>query len=115
MVTPLAVIPGPLKRQRPQHSGEGLGAAPGEACLGTALAGQVRPLLVGMVELCIELAGDGLPHDLQCHPSGFGLDRLEVVEHASADQGRGFASGLAADIGLKPAKRSFFLGCLDAL
>ena len=48
-----------------------------------------------------ELAGDDLPHELQRHPPGFGLDRLEVVEHAIADQVRGFGSDLAADLRLE--------------
>ena len=34
----------------------------------------------------IEPPSDGLPHNLQCHPPGFGLDRLEVIDDTLADQ-----------------------------
>jgi len=78
------VIPGAFQRERTQRGDEGLGPAPGEACLGAARAGQVRALLVAMVG--VESLGDDLAHELQCHPSGFGLDGLEVVECAGADQ-----------------------------
>ena len=61
-VTTLAVIPGTLQRQRAESGGEGLGPAPGEACVGAAGAGQARSLLVAMVS--IELLGHGLAHDL---------------------------------------------------
>ena len=33
-----------------------------------------------VVVVGVEYAGEGLAHELQCHPSGFGLDGLEVVE-----------------------------------
>ena len=83
-VAPLAVIPGALERQRAQRGGEGLGPAPGEACLGAARAGQMRSLLVAVVG--VEPSGERLPHELQRHPTGFGLDRLEVIHDALADQ-----------------------------
>ena len=84
-VTPLAVVPGTLECQRTQRGGEGLGAAPGQACLATALAGQARSLLVA--PLGIELPGNGTPHELQRYPSRFGLKRLEVGEATDTDQG----------------------------
>ena len=34
----------------------------------------------------IEPVGDSLPHDLQCNPPSFGLDRLEVIDDTLADQ-----------------------------
>ena len=48
----------------------------------------------------VESPGDGPPRDLQCHPLGFGLGLLEVVNYADADQARGFGSDLAADFRL---------------
>ena len=56
----------------------------------------------------VEPAGDGLPHNLQRHPSRFGLDRLEVVEYAIADQARGFGGDLAADFRLERRDGIFF-------
>jgi len=58
----------------------------------------------------VELVGDGLPHDLQRHPPRFGLERLEVVEHAIADQARGFGGDLAADLRLERCGEIFFFG-----
>ena len=84
IVTTLAVIPGALQRQGAESRGEDLGPAPGEACLAAAPARQARSPVVAMVG--IEPVGDGLPHDLQCHPPGFGLDRLEVIDDTLADQ-----------------------------
>ena len=40
----------------------------------------------------VELARDGLPHELQRHAPGFGLERLEVVKSALADQALGFGA-----------------------
>ena len=45
----------------------------------------------------VEPPDDGLPHDLQRHPPGFGLDRLKVIECAVADQARGLGGDLVAD------------------
>ena len=81
VVASVAVIPGALQRQGAESGGEGLGPTAGEARLAAARAGQVRSLVVG-----IEPVGDSLPHDLQRYPPRFGLNRLEVVEGALADQ-----------------------------
>ena len=105
VVAPLAVIPGTLQSQRAQRGGEGLGPAPGQARLGTALAGQMGALLVAVVG--VEPAGDGLAHELQRHPPGFGLDRLEVLNSAVADQALGFGADLRGERRFKPP---FFSG-----
>ena len=108
VVTPLAVVPGALQSQRAQRGGEGLGPAPGQARLGAALAGQMGALLVAVVG--VERARDGLAHELQRHPPGFGLERLEVVKSALADQ----ALGLGADLrGERRFKPPFFSGAPD--
>ena len=108
VVTALAVIPGTLQRQGAESGGEGLGTAPGEARLGAALAGQMGAPLVAVVG--VELARDGLPHELQRHPPRFGLDRLEVVNSALADQALGFGADLRGERRFKPP---FFSGAPD--
>ena len=105
VVTTLAVIPGTLQRQGAQRGREGLGPAPGQARLGAALAGQMGALLVAVVG--VELARDGLPHELQRHAPGFGLERLEVVKSAPADQALGFGADLRGERRFKPP---FFSG-----
>ena len=62
-------------------------------------------LLVAVVG--VELARDGLPHELQRHPPGFGLERLEVVKSALADQALGFGADLRGERRFKPP---FFSG-----
>ena len=57
---------------------------PGEAGLTAARARQAWSPVVAMVG--IEPVGDGLSHGLQRHPPGFGLDCLEVIRYALADQ-----------------------------
>ena len=111
VVTALAVIPGTLQRQGAESGGEGLGTAPGQARLGAALAGQMGSVVVAMVG--VELARDGLPHHLQRHPLGFGLDRLEVVEYAIADQARGFGDDLPVDFRLDRRDDFFFWAALS--
>ncbi len=100
MVAALAVIPRTLERQGAESGGEGPGPAPREARGAAARAGQPRPLMVGVVG--IEPAGDGPPHDLQRHLSGGGLDGLEVVEGADADQALDFGAGLRRDRRVEP-------------
>ena len=101
----VAVIPGALEGERTERGGEGLGPAPGEACLTAARAGQVRTLFIAVV--AIELPGDGLAHELQRHPPGFGLQRLEVVEPTRANQVRDLGRALLRERRLEPP---FFSG-----
>ena len=105
MVTTLAVIPDTLQSHRAQRGSEGLGPAPGQARLSTALAGQMGALLVAVVG--IEPARDGLAHELQRHPPRFGLERLEVVESALADQPLDLGLDLLRD---RPVETPFFTG-----
>ena len=72
----------------------------------------MRSLVVAMIG--VEPAGDGLAHDLQRNPSRFGLDRLEVVKCAVANQARGFGVDFAADLRLDRRDKVFFLVSLTA-
>ncbi len=71
----------------------------------------MRTLVVGMVG--IEPAGDGLVHELQRHPPRFGLERLEVIEHARADQPLGFVGELAAELRLDRRDETFAVTALS--
>ena len=101
-----------LAQRRPEqvihHSDQGAQYTSLAFGLGAALAGQMGSVVVAMVG--VELARDGLPHELQRHPPRFGLDRLEVVNSALADQALGFGAELRGERRFKPP---FFSGAPD--